>query len=60
MGEKKKKILLVCNGMSTSLLVTNMEKHAKENIEITIMAALLHVDSVVRLGYCYAYPQLFS
>ena len=38
-----KKILLVCNaGMSTSLLVTNMEKYAKkENIEITIMAVPL-------------------
>lgn len=45
-----KKILLVCNaGMSTSLLVTNMEKYAKkENIEITIMAVpLTQVDSVV-------------
>ena len=46
-----KKILLVCNaGMSTSLLVTNMEKYAKkENIEITIMAVpLTQVDSVVK------------
>lgn len=35
-----KKILLVCNaGMSTSLLVTNMEKYAKQqNIDVTIMA----------------------
>ena len=46
-----RKILLVCNaGMSTSLLVVNMEKAAKKmEIDAEILAVpLLQVDNVIR------------
>lgn len=51
------KILLVCNaGMSTSILVREMEKAAKEQqleLEVTAMGFNAGGKSFIRLGYCY-------
>ena len=51
------KILLVCNaGMSTSILVREMEKAAKEQqleLEVTAMGFTQAEKSFIRLGYCY-------